>query len=244
MVSLPDDRMRSPIILALDVPTAEQAIRLATGLAEVVGGFKVGLELLMGPGPGVIGALDELGLPVFVDAKLHDIPTTVRQAARRLGRWGARWVTAHAAGGPAMLSGAVEGLAEGAGARQAGILAITVLTSLDESALARTGVTLSPGKLTAKRARLASEAKCEGVISSVRELGVVCDVAPDLIAVTPGIRPAGTDQHDQARVATPGEARTRGASAIVVGRAITGAADEIEAATKINREWRAALPAG
>ncbi len=243
-MNFPDERMRSPIILALDVPTAEQAVRLANDSAEVVGGYKVGLELLMGPGPGVIGALSELDLPVFVDAKLHDIPNTVQEAARWLGRWGARWVTAHAAGGSAMLSGAVKGLAEGAGGRRAGILAITVLTSLDESGLAQTGVTLSPGKLTAKRTRLASETDCEGVISSVRELGVVSGVAPDLVTITPGIRPRGADHHDQARVATPGEARAKGASAIVVGRAITTAADPIEAAMQINQEWRAALPAG
>ena len=107
MVRPDDDRMRSPIIVALDVPGAERAMRLATELAAVVGGFKVGLELIMGPGPGIVGALHDLDVPIFVDAKLHDIPNTVHKAAGQLGRWGARWVTAHAAGGAAMLEGAL-----------------------------------------------------------------------------------------------------------------------------------------
>jgi len=194
----------------------------------------------MVPGPGIVGTLHDLDVPVFVDAKLHDIPNTVHKAAGQLGRWGARWVTAHAAGGAAMLEGAVEGLADGASGRQAGILAITVLTSLDKESLAPTGITLSPGRLTAKRARLAAETLCEGVIASVTELGVVNEVAPELVAITPGIRPSGVDRHDQARVATPAEARRRGATAIVVGRPITTADDPVAAAAAINDEWQEA----
>jgi len=223
----------NPILVALDVDRAEEALRLAHDLAPVVGGFKIGLELLMGPGPAFIGPLTEVGLPVFVDAKLHDIPNTVHRAARQIGRWGARWLTVHAAGGTAMLGAAVEGLEDGAGARLAGILAVTVLTSLDEAELAKTGTPLSSGKLTARRARLAAEAGCEGVICSVRELGVVGDVAPGLLRVTPGIRPEGVDAHDQARVATPAEARQRGADLLVVGRAITRAPDPVRAAASI-----------
>lgn len=230
----------NPILVALDLPTAERATRLAADLVDHVGGYKVGLELLMGPGPGVIGALLEMERPIFVDAKLHDIPNTVHHAARQLGRWGARWVTAHAAGGQAMLEAAVEGLAEGAGGRPAGVLAITVLTSLDAPALAPTGVTLSPGRLTSKRARLAAATGCEGVIASVLELGVVGEVAAELVKITPGIRPAGTNTHDQARVATPAEARRRGADAIVVGRAITTARDPRAAAAAIAAQWEEA----
>lgn len=237
--AFPDPRMTSPIILALDVRSAEQAVRLAGAVGPTVGGLKVGLELLMGPGPGVLGALQEFGLPIFVDAKLHDIPNTVERAAEQLGRWGARWVTAHAAGGAAMLEAAAAGLAKGAGDADAGILAITVLTSLSEADLAPTGITLSPGRITAKRARLAAAAGCEGVIASVRELGVLDDVAPELVAITPGIRPAGAPHHDQARVATPAEARRRGADAIVVGRAITQASDPLEVARAINASWAA-----
>ncbi len=223
----------SRILVALDVPSAEEAVRLARDLEPEVGGFKVGLELLMGPGPGVVSAIGKLGKPVFVDAKLHDIPNTVHAAARQLGLAGARWVTAHAAGGPAMLEAAAAGLASGSGARTSGILAITVLTSLDEPALAATGVASTPGKLTARRARLAAEHGCEGVICSVKELGVVAEVAPNLLKVTPGIRPEGAETHDQARVATPAEAVRRGADYLVVGRPITAAADPRQAAAAL-----------
>lgn len=223
----------SRVLVALDVPTAEEAVRLARQVEPEVGGFKVGLELLMGPGPGVVSAIAKLGKPVFVDAKLHDIPNTVQRAARQLGLAGARWVTAHAAGGPAMLEAAVAGLASGSGARSSGILAITVLTSMDGAALTASGVSSTPGKLTARRARLAAEHGCEGVICSVKELGVVAEVAPNLLRVTPGIRPDGAPRHDQARVATPQEAVGRGADYLVVGRPISAASDPRAAAAAI-----------
>ncbi len=227
------DRNSSPILVALDVPTAEGALRLAEQLRSHVGGYKVGLELLSGPGPAVVGVIARLGRPVFADAKLHDIPNTVRAAARHLGEAGARWITAHAAGGGAMLEAAVEGLAEGAGRRKAGVLAITVLTSLDGPALAATGVTSKLGRLVSCRTRLADQAGCEGVITSVKELGVVADVGPDLLRFTPGIRPAGANTHDQVRSATPEVALARGAHYLIIGRAITEAPNPVTAAERI-----------
>ena len=223
---------RIPIIVALDLADAETAVRLARRLSDHVGGFKVGLGLLYGPGPGTVSAIAELGKPVFADAKLHDIPSQVEAGARRLGRWGARWVTAHAAGGRTMLEAAVAGLATGSGGR-AGVLGVTVLTSLDAADLAGVGVTLSPGRMVSKLARQASAAGCEGVVCSPRELGVVAEVAPDLVKVTPGIRPAGMTTDDQARVATPEEAISKGADWLVIGRPITKARDPIEAAVRI-----------
>ncbi|MBP1632398.1 MAG: dihydroorotate oxidase catalytic subunit, partial [Acidobacteria bacterium] len=152
-----DDRR---VIVALDLHTAEEAVRLARLLAEHVAGFKVGLGLLHGPGPGLVGALARIG-PVLADAKLHDIPSQVERAARRLGEYGARWVTAHASGGVAMLRAAHEGLAAGAGGRDAGVLAVTVLTSID-AAEASALFGRSPGQLTARLARRAAEAGVEG----------------------------------------------------------------------------------
>lgn len=222
-----------PVLVALDVPSAEQAVRLATRLEPWVAGFKVGLELMMGPGPATIAAVAELGKPVFADAKLHDIPTTVGRAARQLGRIGARWVSVHASGGEAMVEAAAEGLREGSGGRQAGILAITVLTSLGADDLERVGVGRSPGRQVARLAKLAAGSGAEGVVCSVRELGDVAQVAPDLIRVTPGIRPASSADDDQARVATPAEALARGATYLVIGRPITAAADPAEAAAGI-----------
>ena len=229
-----------PVIVALDYGEARTAVETARLLAPHVGGFKVGLELLTGPGPATVAAIRELGLPVFVDAKLHDIPNTVRRAARNLGAIGARWVTAHAAGGSAMLEAAVEGLEEGAAGHQAGILAITVLTSLTGSDLAATGVTGTPGRQVARLSRLAATAGVEGVVCSVKELGDVAQVAPDLERVTPGIRPSGSETHDQARVSSPTEAIRRGADWLVVGRSITRASDPVAAAVAIAEEVRRA----
>jgi orotidine-5'-phosphate decarboxylase len=226
----------NPLLVALDFPSATEAVRMAIRLVDVVGGFKIGLQLLSGPGPGTVLAIRELGKPVFVDAKLHDIPNTVESAARRLGALGARWVTVHASGGEVMMAAAVNGLASGADAGPAGILAVTVLTSLDTSSLARTGVTGSPGRQVSRLSRLAGEAGAEGVVCSVRELGDVAQVAAGLLRVTPGIRPAGADFDDQSRVSTPSEAIRRGADYVVVGRPITRAADPLAAAAAISEE--------
>lgn len=224
---------RNPIIVALDVPEARTAVELARTVAPYVGGFKVGLELLTGPGPATIAAVRELGRPVFVDAKLHDIPNTVERAARNLGSIGARWVTVHGAGGKAMLEAAGEGLADGAGGHVSGILVITVLTSLTGADLAATGITASPGRQVARMAKLAAASGAEGVVCSVKELGDVAQVAPDLVKVTPGIRPVGADAEDQSRVGSPEEAVRRGADWLVIGRSITRAEDPARAAALI-----------
>lgn len=220
------------IIVALDVPSAEGAVRMAKQLAPHVGAFKVGLGLLYGAGPGVATALVDLGKPVFADAKLHDIPSQVGAAARRLGRLGVRWVTAHVSGGEAMLSEAVAGLDESSGG-YAGILGVTVLTSLGQDDLAAIGLATTPGKMVSKMSRVAVAAGCEGIICSPQELAVVASVAPDLVKVTPGVRPPGSDISDQRRVMTPAEAIERGADWLVVGRPITTAADPVAAAIEI-----------
>jgi orotidine-5'-phosphate decarboxylase len=219
-------------IVALDVASAEEAVRMAKSLEPHVGAFKVGLGLLHGAGPGIIAALVDVGKPVFADAKLHDIPTQVGAAARQLGRLGVRWVTAHVSGGEAMLRAAVEGLEETSGG-YAGVLGVTVLTSLDADGLNALGIGSSPGKLVSKMARVADAAGCEGVVCSPQELTVVATVAPDLLKVTPGVRPQGTPAGDQRRVMTPAEAISRGADWLVVGRPITAAEDPVAAAARI-----------
>ncbi|HEY7703628.1 MAG TPA: orotidine-5'-phosphate decarboxylase [Acidimicrobiia bacterium] len=236
--------MVTGLIVALDVAQAAEALTLANKLRPIVDGFKVGLELLAGPGPAVIGAVRELGLPVFVDAKLHDIPNTVEAAASRLGAYGARWLTVHASGGGPMIEAATRGLARGADGHEAGILAVTVLTSLDAADLAQTGVSGSPGSQVARLARLAASAGAEGVVCAVRELGDVAQVAPGLTRFTPGVRPAGADAGDQARVATPEEAARRGADYVVVGRPIIASPDPEEAARSIRRQLEGAATGG
>jgi len=228
----------NPIIVALDLPTAEAAVKMAKQVAPHVGAFKVGLGLLHGPGPGTIDALVRLGLPVFADAKLHDIPSQVAAAAERLGRHGARWVTAHVSGGQAMLEAAVEGLTHGAGNAEAGILGVSVLTSLDASDLERIGIHRTPGQLVSKMARVAHDGGCEGIVCSPLELNVVRQVAPDLVRVTPGIR-VGNRDDDQTRTGSPRDAIAKGATYLVIGRPITRSPDPVQAATAILSEINA-----
>ncbi|MGH8958643.1 MAG: orotidine-5'-phosphate decarboxylase [Acidimicrobiia bacterium] len=222
------------LFVALDFDSSEKAVRMAGELLPQVDGFKVGLELLLGPGPATIAAIRQLGKPVFADAKLHDIPHTVSGAARQLGRLGARYVTAHAAGGPVMLAAAVEGLADGSSGHPAGILAVTVLTSIDDITLKSAGIGGTLGEQVARLSRMAAASGCEGVVCGVKQLGVAAQVAPDLIRATPGIR-HGSSKDDQAQVASAEEAVARGASIIVVGRPITRAADPVAAAASFFR---------
>lgn len=231
----------NPIIIALDLPTAEDAVRLAKRVAPHVGAFKVGLGLLYGAGPGVITALVDLGKPVLADAKLHDIPSQVGVAASRLGRLGVRWCTAHVSGGDAMIRAAAEGLGESSGGH-AGILGVTVLTSLDQGDLTAMGMANSPGKMVSKMSRLAAEAGCEGIVCSPQELTVVTSVAPNLVKVTPGVRPAGSDATDQRRVMTPAQAIERGADWLVIGRPITAAPDPVVAAAEMAAQLK--IPGG
>jgi orotidine-5'-phosphate decarboxylase len=223
--------MSDRILVALDLPTAEEAVRLGRAVAPHVGGFKVGLGLLFGPGPATVAAIAEIGKPVFADAKLHDIPSQVERAARRLAALGARWITAHASGGVAMLEAAVAGAGEAA--TGCGILGVTVLTSMGVAEVERLAPGSTPGKLTSRLARNALAGGCEGVICSARELGVVAQVAPALLKVTPGIRPAGSDSGDQERTMSPAEAIARGADYLVIGRPITAADDPVAAAVAI-----------
>ena len=232
----------SLLVVALDVPTGEDAIRLARALHPHAGGFKVGLELLMGEGPVIVSQVAALGAPVFVDAKLHDIPNTVAGAAARLGSIGARWVTVHASGGEEMMRAAVEALATGSGP-DAGVLAVTVLTSLDEETLKAVGFGMGAAGQTAAMARLAAAAGAEGVVCAVSEAESVKALGLDLVMATPGIRPEGSERADQRRVATPGDAIKAGADLLVVGRPITAAADPIAAAEALSREIETAVSA-
>ncbi len=225
----------NPILVALDVPTCDEAFGLASLLKEHVGGFKVGLELLMGPGPDTVRRIAEFGLPIFCDVKLHDIPNTVRNASRQLGALGARWITVHSSGGEAQLQAAVEGLSEGAGRRPAGVLGVTVLTSLSAHDLEQIGVGDGTENQVERLTRLAATAGAEGVICSPVDLPIVSAVGPGLLKVTPGIRPTGVGVDDHARPATPEAAIAAGADYLVVGRAITLAVDPVGAATDIVR---------
>ena len=230
----------SRIILALDVPSLDRARALARSAAGAVGMIKVGLELFVEAGPPALALGAEVGLPVFLDLKLHDIPETVDRAVARASALGARMLTVHASGGPAMLRRAAERAArEGAGLQ---IVAVTVLTSQDEADLAATGV---GGSVAGQVERLARLAWAEGVrafVCSPHEASVLRRaLGPEATLVTPGVRPAGASgKDDQKRTLTAGEAMAAGASWVVVGRPIRDAADPAAAAGAINREIEAA----
>ena len=211
------------LALALDLDDLERARRLAGSVAQYIGIVKVGLELYASAGPAAVKAFQDDGFAVFLDLKLHDIPTTVGQAARGLARLGPAYLTVHAAGGAAMLEAAAEGIAlgsSGAGLPPPIGLGVTVLTSDPDA---------DPETL-ARRAALAASSGLGGVVCAATDLGVVRAAARGLITVVPGTRPPGAALDDQARVATPAEAIAAGADVLVVGRVVTAAADPIAAA--------------
>lgn len=222
------------VLVALDLPTVDEAVGLARALRDHVSGFKVGLGLLLGEA-GSVERIAEVGLPVFADAKLHDIPAQVESAARALGRRGARWVTAHISGGSEMLKAAAGGLAEGSDGA-AGILGVSVLTSIGDEDLADIGVRGSAGEAVERLVHMAAGVPVEGVVSAVREIAIVRRVAPGLLTVTPGIRPTGFGDHDQKRTATVQMGIEAGADYLVVGRPITASDDPVGAAVAIAGE--------
>jgi len=222
-----DPAVKSRLALALDVDDLVAAIRIGRELKDYFGVAKIGLELYSAAGPEAIGAIADLGYDIFLDLKLHDIPTTVGKSARVLGALGVQYLTMHAHGGVEMLQAGVQGLEEGA--RNAGLpapnsLAITVLTSDGDA----------PPHIMPKRVMLAAEAGCSGIVCSVGDLGEAHHYAPRLLRVTPGIRLPGDTVDDQARAAGPGEALAGGADLLVIGRAVTRAADPVEAAQRIH----------
>lgn len=215
---------KTRLAVALDVPDLDAAAALVQRLRPWVDVAKVGLELFAAAGPDAVRRMRDLDVDVFLDLKLHDIPTTVGRAARVLGRLGVRYCNFHAAGGEAMLRAGVEGLTEGA--REASLtapvpLAVTVLTSdPDTSAFD-------------ERLERAVASGCGGVVCSLHEVERVHRVREDFVTVVPGTRVAGDDTHDQARTGTPIEAAQLGADVIVLGRTVTAAGDPEAVAARV-----------
>ncbi len=215
--------VRSRLVLALDVDDLVPAMRLAQDLSPYFGTMKVGLELYLAAGPEVVTTLVDLGVDVFCDLKLHDIPNTVGRAARVIGALGARYLTVHAAGGPAMVRAGVEGLrdgAAGAGAPPPTALGVTILTSEPEA----------PDHLLRQRVAMGLDGGCQGFVCAVADVPTVRQLAPTATLVTPGIRPEGSPVDDQGRVATPRAALDAGADLLVIGRPVTRADDPVAAA--------------
>jgi orotidine-5'-phosphate decarboxylase len=234
--------MNARPIVALDVPTLPDALAIVARCGDLCGFYKVGSELFTAEGPDVVRALRELGHEVFLDLKLHDIPNTVRAAARSVARLGASLVTVHASGGEAMVRAAVEGAGDACG-----VLAVTVLTSLDAEAVATAWGRSDAVAIDAEVRRLAgvaARAGAHGVVCSGHEAALVRATYGDALApLVPGIRFADGGAHDQVRVVTPAAAVAAGARYLVVGRAVTEAADARVALARVVREMSGgALP--
>jgi orotidine-5'-phosphate decarboxylase len=217
---------KDKLALALDMDDLVPAMRFARDMLPYFGVAKVGLELFSAAGPDVVASLIDLGYEVFVDLKLHDIPTTVGKTARVIGAYGAKYLTIHAMGGPVMLRAGVEGFIEGAlaaGFERPIPLAVTVLTSDNDA----------PDHILPKRIGLAVEAGAGGVVCAGTDVALVRQLAPRLKTVVPGTRPPGVPADDQARVTTPAQAVEAGADVLVIGRAVTAAEDPITAAKEL-----------
>ncbi len=226
--------VRDRLALALDVDDLVAATRIARELKPYFGVAKIGLELFSANGPDAVGALADMGFEVFLDAKLHDIPTTVEKASRVLGALGVNYLTLHAFGGADMLRAGVSGLADGAdkaGLAPPTALAVTVLTSDDTA----------PSHILSKRIQAALEGHCGGIICAASDVHEARQYAPRFRMVVPGIRLEGDAAHDQTRISTPRAAVEAGADMLVIGRSVTAAPDPVAAATRVVAEVEDAL---
>ena len=234
------EQARQKLIVALDVPSAQAALELVDRLEGTCRWFKVGLELFVAAGPAVLEPLVARGHSIFLDLKFHDIPNTVAGAVRSAAKLGARLLTVHSLGGPAMLAAAraaLEGVTD-----PPELLAVTMLTSMDAAQVSAVGLAKPPADEVELLTRMGLQAGMRGFVCSPEEVGKLRALTgPAGILVIPGIRPAGAETGDQKRVATPADALRNGASYLVVGRPITQAANPAAAAEAILKEMAGAL---
>jgi len=220
--------MRGPIYVALDIVDLDAAKAIAARVKSQIGGIKLGLEFFAANGPAGVRAMAELGLPIFLDLKLHDIPNTVAKAVQALRPLEPAILTVHAAGGRAMMEDAKAAAPFGTK-----VVGVTVLTSLDADDLGATGVGGSPHDQVVRLAALAREAGLDGIVCSGAEVAAAKKAWSDGFFVVPGVRPAEGTAADQKRVVTPRQALDAGASILVIGRPITQAEDPDAAARAI-----------
>lgn len=229
--------MRNPIIVALDVPTAEQALKLAELVAPAVGAFKIGKELFVAAGPDIVKRVRATGAKVFLDLKFHDIPNTVAKAVASAVRLDVQMLTIHTSGGSEMMRAAeksAQDTAKSLGQPAPLVLGVTVLTSMDSNALTEIGCQANVGHQVEKLASLAVNSGLRGLVCSPLEITTLRQILPpEIQLVTPGIRTGAEKADDQKRTLSPREAMQAGASWLVVGRPITAAENPRAAAEKI-----------
>ncbi len=229
---------RERLIVALDASSAAAAQKIVAAVGESASIYKVGMQLYTAEGPKIVRDLVASDRKVFLDLKFHDIPNTVASAVREAASLGVYMLTVHGSGGSKMLQAAAEAAKAGAGNGPL-VLAVTVLTSMDQDDMNSVGVAGKVADQVVKLARIAIQSGCGGVVASVQEAALLRkELGENFAIVTPGIRPAGSAIGDQARVATPAEAIAAGATHIVVGRPITGAGDPGQAAREVVAEMK------
>ena len=227
----------NPVFAALDTPDLDQALAWAAALRGHVGGVKTGLEFFSAHGADGVRRIVDLGLPVFLDLKFHDIPNTVAGAVRAVADLGTAIINVHAAGGPAMLAAAREAAEKSHGDSRPLVIAVTVLTSLDDSDLAVVGQSVPARDQVVRLAQLSQSEDLDGVVCSPAEITAIrAACGPDFKLIVPGIRPDWAATGDQKRITTPAQARDDGADVLVIGRPITGADDPAMAAARIAEE--------
>jgi orotidine-5'-phosphate decarboxylase len=220
---------RDRLVVAVDLSSRDEILRLVDSLRGAAGVFKIGLQAFMANGPSLVREIVASGERVFLDLKIHDIPNTAQHAVGEASALGAFMTTVHAAGGDAMLRACADD--------RVLVLAVTVLTSLDAAELGRVGLSGTPEQAAVRLAGLAKGAGLRGVVASPLEIAPIREACGrDFVILTPGIRPSGSDAGDQRRTTTPREAVAAGADYIVVGRPITSAADPRSAALRIAEE--------
>ena len=233
------ERTDRPLIVALDFPNEQQALAMVAALDPARCRVKVGKELFTRCGPPIVERLARDGFDVFLDLKFHDIPNTVAAACAAAADLGCWMINVHASGGRAMMEAAAECLANRAESPL--LIAVTVLTSMDDAAIREIGFETGAAELVVRLARLAQSSGMAGVVSSPQELVAIRNACGQaFVTVTPGVRPAAASADDQKRVATPAAARAAGASYLVVGRPVTQAADPAAAVEAIIAELEAA----
>jgi orotidine-5'-phosphate decarboxylase len=243
-----DAHPRSSLIVALDFDSLSSAVKFAKQVADLVGMFKIGNQLFTAAGPAAVKEVAALGTGIFLDLKFHDIPNTVAGAVLSAAAMtGVQLVNVHALGGKAMLEAAVQAISAGVpmGADRPRLLAVTILTSMDQKTMKEVGISGAPKLRVTKLAQLAKSAGVDGVVASVQEAKAIRKACGrDFLIVTPGVRPkektAASEPDDQARTATPTEAIRAGADFLVVGRPILAAPDPRAAAQSIVEEIAAA----
>lgn len=227
--------MSSRLIIALDFPSAEQALQFIQPLNPDECKLKVGFELFVSAGPEFVKQLVQAGFDVFLDLKFHDIPNTVASACRAAANLGVWMINVHASGGGKMLTAARTALDEFNNPPK--LIAVTVLTSMDEEQLISTGVERKPDEQVKYLAKLTASHQLDGVVCSAQEAKTLRNLLGDeFLLVTPGIRPEGSDRGDQSRVMTPAKAKVAGVSYVVVGRPITQSAEPLKIIQQINTD--------